>query len=185
MNERSGPDAREGAVRVSRAIVAMRWVIVVGWIVAAVAVALTLPALGGSGDLELPLPDDAAPLAAEARSAEVFGAPLISRTQVVVSRPGGLSAADQAALAAFALDVSRHRVPGLEEIAAAVPITSAGGVAPGARPGGPASVITYLAFADQRSIARQTHLGEDYIAAAPIPAGATADEPVRPAVAPA
>ena len=35
-------------------------------------------------------------------------------------------------------------------------------------------MITYLAFADQRSIARQTQLGEDYIAAAPIPAGATA-----------
>ena len=175
MNERSGPDAREGAVLVSRAIVAMRWVIVVGWIVAAVAVALTLPALGGSGDLELPLPDDAAPLAAEAALGRgLRRAPHLPDAgrreparRPLGGRPGG-------ARAAFALDVSRHRVPGLEEIAAAVPITSAGGVAPGARPGGPASVITYLAFADQRSIARQTHLGEDYIAAAPIPAGATA-----------
>jgi RND superfamily putative drug exporter len=172
VSEESGPGAR-WSLLVSRAIVALRHVIVVGWIAAAVAMVLTLPGLGGSADLELPLPDDAAPLAAEQRSAEVFGAPLISRTQVVVGRPGGLSAAEQAALARFALDVSRRRVPGLEEIVAAAPLTSAGGIAPGAREG-PAAMLTYLAFADPTSVARQTRLGRDYIAAAPVPAGATA-----------
>ena len=74
MSEESGPGAR-WSLLVSRAIVALRHVVVVGWIAAAVAMALTLPGLGGSADLELPLPDDAAPLAAERRSAEVFGAP--------------------------------------------------------------------------------------------------------------
>ena len=107
------------------------------------------------------------------RSAEIFGAPLISRTQVVISRPGGLSASDQERLVRFALDVNGRRVPGLEEIGAAVPLTSAAGLAPGAREG-PASMITYLAFTDERSIARQTRLGEDYIAAAPLPPDATA-----------
>jgi RND superfamily putative drug exporter len=157
----------------SRGVVALRHVVVVGWIAAAVLMALTLPGLGDSGDLEPPLPDRAAPLTAEQRSADVFGTPLISRTQVVVSRPDGLGAAEQAALGRFALDVSRHRVPGLEEIAAAVPLTSAGGVAPGAREG-PASMLTYLAFSDPASIARQAQLGRDYIAAAPVPAGAGA-----------
>ena len=173
MSEPTGPGPRGGALLFSRAVVALRHVVVVGWIAAAVAMALTLPGLGGSADLELPLADDAAPLAAERRSADVFGAPLISRTQVVVSRPGGLSVAEQAALGRFALDVSRRRVPGLEEIAAAVPLTSAGGVAPGAR-GGPASILTYLAFGESASVARQARLGRDYIAAAPVPADATA-----------
>ena len=121
--------------------------------------ALTLPGLGGSGDLELPLPDDAAPLAAEARSAEVFGAPLISRTQVVVSRPGGLSGAEQAALGR--LRPRREPAPG------ARPRGDRRRRAPhqrrrrraGRAAGGPASVITYLAFARPRSIARQAHLG--------------------------
>src|SRR5262245_36441055 len=135
--------------------------------------ALTLPGLGGASDIELPLPDDAAPLRAEQRSAEIFGAPLISRTQVVVSRPGGLSVAEQAAQARFALDVSRGRVPGLRDVAAAVPLPSAGGVAPGARDG-PASVLTYLGFADSPSIASQARRGHEYIAAAPVPEGASA-----------
>jgi RND superfamily putative drug exporter len=175
VSDRSGPDARGPALLASRAIVTLRHLVVAGWIAAAVVMALTLPGLGSSGQqLDLPLPDDAAPLAAEQRSAEIFGAPLISRTQVVVSRPGGLSAAEQVALGRFALDVSRRRVPGLEEISAAVPLTSAGGVAPGAREGGPASVLTYLAFADAPSIARQEELGRRYIAAAPVPAGASA-----------
>ncbi len=174
MSERTGSDAPgAGAMLFSRAVVALRHVIVAGWIAAAVAMALTLPGLGGSADLELPLPDDAAPLAAEQRSAEIFGAPLISRTQVVVSRPGGLSVVEQAGLARFALDVSRGRVPGLEEIRAAVPLPSAGGVAPGAR-GGPASILTYLGFDGSASVARQERLGRDYIAAAPVPAGARA-----------
>ena len=85
MSEVSGPDGGRGAVAVfNRAIVALRHVVVLGWIAAAVAAAVYLPALGGSGELDLPLPDDAAPLAAEQRSAEIFGSPLISRTQVVV-----------------------------------------------------------------------------------------------------
>ncbi len=170
-------DQEEGAGRiaggVSRAVVALRHVIVLGWIAAAVAAVMYLPALGGSGELDLPLPDDAAPLAAEARSAEVFGAPLSSRTQVLVTRPGGLSPAEQVALGEYALQVSRGEVPGLEDIAVAVPLTSAGGVAPGAQDG-PGSVLTYLVFREQRSIPRQVELGRAYIAAAPVPEGARA-----------
>ena len=66
-------------------------------------------------------------------------------------------------------------MPGLEEIAAAVPLTSAGGIAPGARgSAGRGSMITYLAFDGAPSFARQTRLGRDYIASAPVPAGASA-----------
>jgi putative drug exporter of the RND superfamily len=167
-------DTRGGiAGGLSRAIVVLRHLVVLGWIAAVVAAVVYLPALGGSGELDLPLPDDAAPLTAEARSAEIFGAPLTSRTQVLVTRPGGLSAPEQAELARFALSVSRGEVPGLEEIGAAVPLTSAGGVAPGAQEGAPASILTYLLFREQRSIPRQIALGEAYIAQAPVPEDAT------------
>jgi len=169
-----GDEQTQGGIAgaLSRVIVALRHVVVLGWIAVAVAAVVYLPALGGSGELDLPLPDDAAPLSAEARSAEIFGAPLTSRTQVLVTRPGGLSADEQVALARFALSVSRGEVPGLEEIGAAVPLTSAGGAAPGARDGGPASILTYLVFREQRSIPRQIELGEAYIAQAPVPGDA-------------
>jgi RND superfamily putative drug exporter len=158
----------------SRVIVALRWFVVAGWIAGAVIATIMLPGLGGSSDLELPLPSDAAPLKAEARSAEIFGSPLLTRTQVVVSRQGGLSAPEQRDLAEFALRVSQHKVVGLSDIQAAVPLTSAGGVAPGAEPG-PASVITYLAFGPGTSVAHQTRVARDYAAVAPVPQGARAD----------
>src|SRR5689334_7608859 len=110
----------------SRVIVALRWFVVAGWIAGAVIATIMLPGLGGSSDLELPLPSDAAPLKAEARSAEIFGSPLLTRTQVVVSRQGGLSASEQRDLAEFALRVSQHKFVGLTDIQAAVPLTSAG-----------------------------------------------------------
>ncbi len=174
MEAAPGPEGRGPAVMASRVIVALRWLVVAAWIAAAVVASMMLPGLGDTGDLALPLPDDAAPLTAEARSAEIFGSPLLTRTQVVVSRDGGLSAPEQAALGRFALDVSQRKVPGLEDVAAAVPLTSAGGIAPGAEPG-PATVITYLAFGPATSIARQTRVARDYIAAAPVPQGARAD----------
>jgi RND superfamily putative drug exporter len=155
----------------SRAIVALRHVIVLGWVVGAALAVVYLPGLGDSGDLDLPLPDDAAPLAAEARSAEIFGVPLTSRTQVAVRDPEGLDAGEQAALAQFALRVSRGEVPGLEGIAAAVPITNALGLAPGARERS-TSVLTYLVFRQPASIPRQVTLGEAYADAAPVPPGA-------------
>ena len=143
---------------------------VVGWIAAAIAMALTLPGARRPADLELPLPDDAAPLAAEQRSAEIFGALLISRTQVVVSRPGGLSVAEQAALAQFALDVSR-RVPSLDEIAAAVPSRAPAESRPGPATARRRSSPTW---GSSRRRSRQERLGRDYIAAAPVPDNASA-----------
>lgn len=174
MNEEPGPVPRGPAAFASRVIVALRWFVVAGWIAGAVIATIMLPGLGGSSDLELPLPSDAAPLKTEARSADIFGSPLLTRTQVVVSRAGGLSAGEQRDLAEFALRVSQHKVPGLEDVEAAVPLTSAGGVAPGAEPG-PASMITYLAFGPGTSVAHQTRVARDYAAAAPIPQGARAD----------
>ena len=175
---------RAGGVsgHLSRAIVALRYPIVLAWVAAAALAFVYLPGLGGTGDLDLPLPDDAAPLAAEARSAEIFGFPLIARTQVVVRDPEGLGAADQAALGEFALRVGRGEVPGLEGIAAAVPITNAAGIAPGARERS-TTVLTYLVFHQPASVPRQVTLGEAYAGAAPVPPGArvglTGSSPAR------
>ncbi|WP_217913993.1 MMPL family transporter [Miltoncostaea marina] len=168
-------EGRRGGVAggLTRAIVALRHVVVLAWIAAAVAAVVWLPPLGGSDGTDLPLADDAPPLEAERRSAETFGAPLIARTQVVVSRPEGLTAEEHAELARFAVAVTRGEVQGFEEVAAAIPVPSAGALAPGAQ-GEPASVLTYLLFDGLPSIPLQVTLGERYLEQAPVPDGATA-----------
>jgi RND superfamily putative drug exporter len=155
---------------VNGVFVALRHVIVLGWIAAAAAAIVHLPAMGGAGDLGLPLPDDAAPLVAEERATDAFGYPLIARTQVIVRDPDGISVEDQAALGDFALRVTRGEVDGLENMAA-IPLTNEAGIAPGARETGTA-VLTYLLIADAPSIPRQVSIAETYAAAAPVPEGA-------------
>jgi RND superfamily putative drug exporter len=158
------------AVGVNKAFVALRHVIVLGWIAAAIAAVVYLPAMGGAGDLGLPLPDDAAPLTAEERATDAFGYPLLARTQVIVRDPEGISLEDQAVLGEFALRVTRGEVEGLENMAA-IPLTNEAGIAPGSRENGTA-VLTYLLIADAPSISRQVSIAETYAAAAPVPAGA-------------
>ena len=78
--------------RFGRAVVRLRWPIALAWVAAAVAATIWLPSLeesqtGALGDL---VPNDAAALDAELRSAELFGFPLLSRTIVVQRDPEGL-----------------------------------------------------------------------------------------------
>ena len=68
--------------RFGRAVVALRWPIALAWIVAAALTTALLPSIeesqtGALGDL---VPNDAAAIDAELRSAELFGFPLLSRT---------------------------------------------------------------------------------------------------------
>jgi RND superfamily putative drug exporter len=131
----------------------LRYLVVLAWIGIAAAVTLYLPTLGtDQGDLGIPVPDDAPALQAEARSAELFGYPLISRTLVVQRDPAGLSARDRAQLAERVLDVNRRRDPALGEIAAAVPLVDDLGLA--ASPGEEGTTaVTYLFFRPDASIA--------------------------------
>lgn len=156
---------------VNRLLVALRHLVVPGWVLLAVAAAMFLPSMGGDDDLGLPLPDDAAPLAAERRAAEAFGFPLLARTQVLVRDPAGLSTSEIAALGDFALRASRGEVEDIEDVVA-IPLANVGDVAPGAPESGTA-VLTYLLIGGEPTIARQATIAEIYARAAPVPEGAT------------
>ncbi|MFL5844229.1 MAG: MMPL family transporter [Solirubrobacteraceae bacterium] len=88
----TGPIAR-GA---GRAIVALRWLVVVAWVAGAVAAVLFLPSLGGAGASPLDdiIPADSPSLHASERATELFGAPAATDVVVVQRDPSGLS--DQA-----------------------------------------------------------------------------------------
>ena len=99
----------------ARVVVAARFVIIVGWIVAAVVMALGLPTLreAQTGALGQLVPADSRALEAEKLSATSFRFPLASRTAVVERDAGGLSAERVASTARLINDVNKHRVPGV------------------------------------------------------------------------
>jgi len=134
----------------ARAIVKLRWVVVVFWIAAAVVVTVKLPTVGEAqagalGDL---VPSDAAALQTELRSARLFAFPLLSRTLVVQRDPDGLSATQQAAAVARAVDVNRGRLPGLERVSGAFVIGNSLGRPPFSREAS-TTALTYLLFAPE------------------------------------
>jgi RND superfamily putative drug exporter len=147
----------------------LRYVVVVGWIAIAAAATIWLPSLGaGDSDIGLPVPSDAPALRAEARSAQLFGYPLISRTLVVQRDPAGLSAADRRALARRVLDVDRGRDPSLEGLAAAIPLVDDLGLA--AKPGeAGTTAVTYLFTPPEVSLSRAETLAARF--AEPLRAG--------------
>jgi putative drug exporter of the RND superfamily len=115
------------AKRFATVVVRGRYVVVVGWILAAVAALVWLPSLedaqsGALGDL-VPLGADA--IEAEERSARLFAFPLSSRTLVVERDPAGLSPRRLAEIAARVNDVNQRRLPALSDAAGAYGVTNA------------------------------------------------------------
>src|SRR4051794_27878497 len=85
------PPGSRLAYGVATVIVAARWLIVIGWVAAAVLAVLLLPPLaaqsGGIGDITS---SDNPAIIAEIRAAQAFGFPVLSRTMLVQHDPGGL-----------------------------------------------------------------------------------------------
>lgn len=138
--------ARSAAQTWGRAVVFLRWPIVVGWLlIGGIAVALTPSGGGGGGGLGGLVPSDSQAVQTEIRSFEEFGLPLLSRTQVVQRDPKGLSIFAQGRAVLRALNLTRSLYPDLKQIAGALPITNTLRLFPSSRERGTTS-ITYLFF---------------------------------------
>ncbi len=132
--------------RLTGMVIRLRWLVLGGWVALAVACVTLLPTIreaqaGALGDL---VPVDAAAIAAEQRSAELFAFPLLSRTQVVIRDPGGLNARTLAATAARVIALNRGEIPGLRAIAGAYVIANVTGSETFARERGTTLVIPLL-----------------------------------------
>src|SRR4051812_5263932 len=77
----------------ARLIVALRFLIVPGWIAGAVWISLDTPSIFGSEASELGslLPRNSQAIEVEEKGLEVFGLPVLSRTMVVAHQPGDFS----------------------------------------------------------------------------------------------
>ena len=158
----SRPGHEQGRVRTAYArwVVRLRHVLVLLWLGLAAASLLALPGLGAGsgGDLEGFATADEPAIAAELRSFELFGLPLLSRTAIVQHDPGGLSAYAQAeaVLRGVGITQGSYDTP----LLGALPVTNTFGLFPGSREEG-TTALTYVfsepwrGFADQQRAAQQ------------------------------
>jgi RND superfamily putative drug exporter len=155
---RRGPVARGYAA----AVVALRYLIPLAWIAAAVAATLALPSLGNTPSA--PIDDLAAKGGSAARAQELstrtFGFPLSADTAVVQRDDNGLSRDAQRRQLAAARAVAAHSDPSLAPIRAAVPITNAAARTPSGERG--TTAITYLSFAPDASVDDRLAAAERY-----------------------
>ncbi len=144
----------------ARLVVRLRWAVLAGWALLAVAaVLLPAPSGGGGGGLGGLVSADNPAIQAELRSYEAFGFPLLSRVTVVQRDPDGLSLEAQAGavLRAVQVDQGQGDVP---LVLGALPLPNALGLFPGAAEQG-TTVLTSLflppgaGFDDQRQAAQE------------------------------
>ena len=174
---------RERAVRAfAGAVVGLRFLVVLAWIAAALAVTWWLPGLGSGEPLPLGglIPENAESAQIAQRDAEIFAVPLTTDTLVVQRDPEGLSPAAQARAVARALAVSRAPKQA-EGIQLALPIANTLGLFPSSREHG-TTAITYLYFGSEASLSDRVSEAEAYASQIPAddaPVGVTGPAPAR------
>jgi RND superfamily putative drug exporter len=146
---------------VATALVALRWLVVVGLVGGAVAAAVLLPPLatrsGGISDITSA---DNPAIVAEKQAAEAFGFPVLSRVMIVQHDPAGLPDAvlDKAYRAARSL---RDNGP-KDGVVAALPVLNAQRVIPGSTKTG-TTLVTYI-YTQETSFRGATEAAERYAA---------------------
>lgn len=145
------------------AVVRLRWLIVAGWLVLAVALSMTLPTMeqgghtGGFGGFATP--DDPA-IQTQIRSFREFGFPVLTRTAVVQRDPEGLSAATKLRVLSNAIEFNLERPPELRRIEFALPVINDLGLLPTGEQG--TTAITYLFYRPSVNFLGQTNLAKMY-----------------------
>ena len=142
-------------------IVAGRYLILLAWIAAAVAVTRYLPPLAASSGVGGLIPSGAPAVRAEYDAARIFGLPLTAQVAVVQRDPRGfpLATAEHAARQAAAMDTG-HTAP-ISGLGAAVPVANTAGAFPGSRERS-TTIITFLYFRPGTPIGAQAAGGEAF-----------------------
>ncbi len=145
------------------AVVRMRWAVVAAWAILLIAVSVSLPTLeaaGGTGGFRGFAEPDNPAIAAEIRSFQKFGFPVLTRTAVVQRNPGGLSPATQFGAVSSALEFNLERPPELRRIEFALPLVNNSRFLPTRENG--TTAITYLFYRPDVGFGRQTGLAAQY-----------------------
>ncbi len=152
-----------GARRFAAAIVWLRYVVVLGWAAAAVAAVLFLPSMGDAGsDASGLVKEDSAAIAAQQRSAAVFGYPLLTEVALVQRDPNGLTAAAQRRVIDRAALISRDGGKAANGLRAAVPLINVDGVM-STRHEQSTTALTFLYFDPALTFERRVAVAHDVI----------------------
>ena len=134
----------------ARFVIRARWAVIAGWIVLTVIAAMTLPDIkssqtGSLGDL---VANDASAITTEERSVDLFEFPLLSRTVIVQHQRGDFPPRAESRIYERALAITEGRLPGLESIPFALPITNdvRSPIATGSSAMRASTALTYLFF---------------------------------------
>jgi RND superfamily putative drug exporter len=161
--------------RVGRAFAAgvvwLRYVVVLAWAAAAVAAALLLPSLADvSSDAGGLVKEDATAIAAQQRSAELFGYPLLTEVALVQRLPTGLSPDALSRVADRAKRITVDGATAKSGLLAAIPVVNVDG-AMSTRHEKSTTAVTYLYFDPALTFERRVGLAHDVIRSDPRAAG--------------
>jgi putative drug exporter of the RND superfamily len=142
-------------------VVAGRYLILLAWIAAAVAVTVYLPPLTAASGVGGLIPSGAPALRAEYDAARIFGVPLTAQAAVVQRDPRRFPLAEQEREARLAAAVdTRHAAP-IPGLAGAVPVANTMGAFPGSTERS-TTIITFLYFRPGTTIQAQAAGGQAY-----------------------
>lgn len=155
--ESSGEGRLARLLRISAPLVVAAWMVLTG---AAVMLVPPITTGGGSG-IAATLNKSSPAVRVEMESYKRFDFPLLAQSVVVQHRDGGLSPRAQLAAAAGAVQLDLHQLPGLDAIAAAIPVTNQDNIVPSSSQSG-TTVLTYLLFKPSVGPTLSTRLSEEY-----------------------
>lgn len=142
-------------------VVKLRWLIVLGWAVAAAAAAVWLPATMPNADLRGFAPPNSRAIASETASAKAFGFPSLSRTVLVQHDENGLSDAAQQRVVERAVAVAKGTAGDLGRVAGIFPILNTSGVFPSSKEQG-TTALTYVFTKPGTTFAQEVSAAENY-----------------------
>lgn len=163
--------SHQGVRAFAAGVVWLRYVVVLAWAAAAVAAVLYLPTLADvSSDAGGLVKEDSTAIAAQQRSAEVFGYPLLTEVALVERVPAGLSPDALSRVADRAKRITMDGATAKSGLLGAIPVVNVDG-ALSTRHEKSTTAITYLYFDPALTFERQVALAHDVIRSDPRVAG--------------
>ncbi len=156
-------DGRLWARGLAATVVWLRWIVVAAWAAAAAASLLYLPGLGATAsDASGLVKTDSTAIAAQQRSPELFGTPLLTEVALVQRDPQGLSAAAVARVAERAQQITQGHALAAQGLLGAIPLVNVGG-ALSDRHERSTTAVTYLAFDPTLSFETQVRVAHELV----------------------
>jgi RND superfamily putative drug exporter len=142
-------------------VVALRYPILLAWVVAAAAAVVFLPGITPAGTLGNLAPSGSPALRAEYDATRLFGVPMTSQVAVVQRNPRGFTRQTQINAGRRAIAVDQRRARPVAGLALAVPLANTAGIFPGSRERS-TTIITFLYFRPGTSLPAETAAGQVY-----------------------